>query len=83
MESQWINDVLQHGIDFGKSLKKKNINVVAVGEKLNHLQQNNQNKFIESYFELVMNLGMPANKRLIAGEKTMIQSFLIGLSQEF
>lgn len=83
MESQLIDDVLQHGIDFGKSLKKKNINVVAVGQKLNHLQQNNQEKFIESYFELVMKVGIPVNTRLVTGDKTIIQSFLIGLSQEF
>lgn len=83
MESQLIYDALQHGIDFGKSLKKKNINVVAVGEKLNHLQQNNQEKFIESYFELVMKVGISVNKRLVTGDKKMIQSFLIGLSQEF
>ncbi|EJQ03969.1 hypothetical protein [Bacillus paranthracis] len=83
MESQLIHDTLQHGIDLGKSLKKKNINVVAVGEKLNHLQQNNQEKFIESYFELVMQVGISVNKRLLMGDKKMIQSFLIGLSQEF
>lgn len=83
MESKLIDDVLQHGIDFGKGLKKKNISVVAVGQKLNHLQQNNQEKFIESYFELVMKVGIPVNKRLVTGEETMVQSFLIGLSQEF
>lgn len=83
MESQLIYNALQHGIDFGKNLKKKNINVVAVGEKLNHLQQNNQEKFIQSYFELVMKVGISVNKRIVMGDKKMIQSFLIGLSQEF
>ncbi|ADK06908.1 TPA: hypothetical protein QCU10_000256 [Bacillus anthracis] len=83
MESQLIDDVLQHGINFGKSLKKKNVNVVAVGQKLNHLQQNNQEKFIELYFELVMKVGIPVNTKLVTGDKTIIHSFLIGLSQEF
>ncbi|AFQ13302.1 TPA: hypothetical protein ACGW5B_005515 [Bacillus paranthracis] len=84
MESQMIDDVLEHGIEFGKGLKKKNINITSTGQRLNHLQHNgNYEKFVEMYFKMAMEIGVPVNKKLISGDKKMIQSFLIGLSQEF
>ncbi|MCC2380914.1 hypothetical protein LKM00_26310 [Bacillus wiedmannii] len=84
MESQMIDDALEHGIEFGKGLKKKNINITSTGQRLNHFQQNeNHEKFVEMYFKLAMEIGVPVNKKIVTGDKKMIQSFLIGLSQEF
>ncbi|NUJ08480.1 hypothetical protein [Bacillus paranthracis] len=83
MEQRMIDEALQYGIEFGKQLKNRNINVVAAGQKLNHLQQTNQEKFIEVYLELSVQIGITVNKSIAAGDKTLIQSFLIGLSQEF
>ncbi|GCF76333.1 hypothetical protein BC2926_38740 [Bacillus cereus] len=83
MDEKLIDEALEYGIEFGKQLKKHNINVVVAGQKLNHLQQTNQEKFIEAYLQLAVQIGITVNKSIAAGDKMLIQSFLIGLSQEF
>ncbi|MGR9594419.1 hypothetical protein [Bacillus thuringiensis] len=82
MEQQAMDEIMQHGIEFGKSLKEKKINISSVCQRLNHLQQNSPEKFTDLYSKLAMEIGSLIDKRLMENDKTLILTFLIGLSQE-